>query len=106
QQPLNGLSRLEIPSPGGFFSGLSPRARHTWHMPSITPDDVAPPTSTTAEQFYRCPWQAAAPPESALPIFPPPPPRTGVYAPITIAPSAAVEHVVEVRGTMSDGMPT
>ncbi|KAI0450674.1 methyltransferase domain-containing protein [Xylaria acuta] len=83
QQPVNGLTSLEIPSPGGFFSGLSPRARHTWHLPSITPEDVAPPTSTTAEQFYRLPWLAT-----------------------TSAPSAPVEHIVEVRGTMSDGMPT
>ncbi|KAI0489527.1 methyltransferase domain-containing protein [Xylaria cf. heliscus] len=83
QQPGNGLTSLEIPSPGGFFSGLSPRARHTWHLPSITPEDIAPPTSTTAEQFYRLPWLAA-----------------------TSTPSAPVEHVIEVRGTMSDGMPT
>ncbi|KAJ2981910.1 hypothetical protein NUW58_g6567 [Xylaria curta] len=84
QQPLHGLTRLEIPSPGGFFSGLSPRARHTWHMPLITPEDIAPPTSTTAEQFYRCPWQET----------------------IHSAPSAPVERVIEIRGTMSDGMPT
>ncbi|KAI0443122.1 methyltransferase domain-containing protein [Xylaria telfairii] len=84
QQPVNGLTSLEIPSPGGFFSGLSPRARHTWHLPSITPEDIAPPTSTTAEQFYRLPWLATA----------------------SSAPSAPIEHVVEVRGTMSDGMPT
>ncbi|KAI0858384.1 methyltransferase domain-containing protein [Xylaria cubensis] len=80
QQPVNGLTSLDIPSPGGFFSGLSPRARHTWHLPTITPEDIAPPTSTTAEQFYRLPWLSGS--------------------------SAPVEHVVEVRGTMSDGMPT
>ncbi|KAI8956365.1 methyltransferase domain-containing protein [Xylaria longipes] len=84
QPPVNGLTSLEIPSPGGFFSGLSPRARHTWHLPSITPEDIAPPTSTTAEQFYRLPWVATT----------------------SSAPSVPVEHVVEVRGTMSDGMPT
>ncbi|KAI0197771.1 methyltransferase domain-containing protein [Astrocystis sublimbata] len=78
QPTANGLTSLEIPSPGGFFSGLSPRARHTWHL---TPNDIAPPTSTTAEQFYRLPWVATTP-------------------------SAPIEHVVEVRGTMSDGMPT
>ncbi|KAI8629248.1 methyltransferase domain-containing protein [Xylariaceae sp. FL1651] len=105
QQPLNGLTRLEIPSPGGFFSGLSARARHTWHMPSITPDDNAPPTSTTAEQFYRCPWQEANPSAPNLPDFPPPPPRP--RQDVNIATSLApVEHLVEVRGTMSDGMPT
>ncbi|KAH6660166.1 hypothetical protein BKA67DRAFT_616581 [Truncatella angustata] len=82
QQSLNGLTRLEIPSPGGFFSGLSPRTRHTWHMPSMTPDDIAPPTSTTAEQFYRCPWNdQSAPPVPALPQnLPPPPPRPQRFA--------------------------
>lgn len=79
--PLHGLTSLDIPSPGGFFSGLSARARHTWHLPSTAPEDIAPPTSTTAEQFYRCPWQNGTA-------------------------STPVEHVVEVRGTMSDGMPT
>ncbi|KAI1423071.1 methyltransferase domain-containing protein [Xylaria sp. FL1777] len=93
RQPLSGLTRLEIPSPGGFFSGLSPRARHTWHMPSKTPEDIAPPTSTTAEQFYRCPWLEPAPPVPTRPVLSP-------------HHSAPVEHVVEIRGTMSDGMPT
>ncbi|ORY66371.1 methyltransferase domain-containing protein [Pseudomassariella vexata] len=86
QQSLSGLTRLEIPSPGGFFSGLSPRTRHTWHLPSMMPDDVAPPTSTTAEQFYRCPWNDR-------------------FA-IVQVPAMPVEQVVEVRPTMSDGMPT
>ncbi|KAI0426811.1 methyltransferase domain-containing protein [Xylaria sp. FL1042] len=93
RQPLNGLTRLEIPSPGGFFSGLSPRARHTWHMPTKTPEEIAPPTSTTAEQFYRLPWLE---PARAVPA------RTVN----STAPSAPVERVIEVRGTMSDGMPT
>ncbi|KAI0966937.1 methyltransferase domain-containing protein [Xylaria arbuscula] len=92
RQPLNGLTRLEIPSPGGFFSGLSPRARHTWHMPSKTPEEIAPPTSTTAEQFYRLPWLQPAPPL----------PTRQMHS----SPSAPVEHVIEIRGTMSDGMPT
>ncbi|GAW18841.1 hypothetical protein ANO14919_083230 [Xylariales sp. No.14919] len=96
RQPLSGLTRLEIPSPGGFFSGLSPRARHTWHLPSMTPDDIAPPTSTTAEQFYRCPWQEAAPSVPARP-------RQYIH---TTTSSAPVERVIEIRGTMSDGMPT
>ncbi|KAI1400334.1 hypothetical protein F4819DRAFT_371258 [Hypoxylon fuscum] len=104
QQPsLNGLTRLDIPSPGGFFSGLSPRTRHTWHLPTMTPDDVAPPTSTTAEQFYRCPWNEPALP--AVPFLPPPPPRPGRFA-IAPVPSAPIEQVVEMRGTMSDGIPT
>ncbi|KIH92735.1 verprolin-like protein [Sporothrix brasiliensis 5110] len=64
QRSLAGLTRLEIPSPGGFFSGLSPRTRHTWNMTAMTPIDSAhPPTSGTAEQFYRLPWaDTSAPP--------------------------------------------
>ncbi|KAI3341757.1 methyltransferase domain-containing protein [Ustulina deusta] len=100
RQPLSGLTRLEIPSPGGFFSGLSPRARHTWHMPSKTPEEIAPPTSTTAEQFYRCPWL-----EPTQSVFPPLPPQSRQQVNYT-TPSAPVEHVIEIRGTMSDGMPT
>ncbi|KAI1763430.1 hypothetical protein GGR53DRAFT_367023 [Hypoxylon sp. FL1150] len=108
QQSLNELTRLEIPSPGGFFSGLSPRARHTWHLPTMTPDDVAPPTSTTAEQFYRLPWNEPAPQVPALPtvpVLPPPPPRPERFAtgPLSAVP---VERFVEIRGTMSDGLPT
>ncbi|KAI0542903.1 methyltransferase domain-containing protein [Xylaria digitata] len=99
RQPLSGLTRLEIPSPGGFFSELSPRARHTWHMPSMTPEDIAPPTSTTAEQFYRVPWQQVAPSAPTLPSW------HGQYAHVT-TPSAPVERFIEIRGTMSDGMPT
>ncbi|KAI0526150.1 methyltransferase domain-containing protein [Xylaria bambusicola] len=100
RQPLNGLTRLEIPSPGGFFSGLSPRARHTWHLPTKTPDDAATPTSTTAEQFYRCPWLEPAPPMPARPAFVP------VQHIDSTTITAPVEHIIEIRGTMSDGMPT
>ncbi|KAI1079452.1 hypothetical protein F5B20DRAFT_164922 [Whalleya microplaca] len=108
QQSLNGLTRLDIPSPGGFFGGLTPRTRHTWHLPSMTPDDVAPPTSTTAEQFYRAPWNEPAPPVPSLPslpTLPPPPPRPEHFA-TTAHSGEPVERVVEVRGTMSDGCPT
>ncbi|KAI5920825.1 hypothetical protein F4810DRAFT_401409 [Camillea tinctor] len=104
QQSLRGLTRLDIPSPGGFFSGLSPRTRHTWHLPSMTPDDLAPPTSTTAEQFYRCPWRETVPQMTSTYTLPPPPPRPEQFA--IPHPPAPVEQVVEVRGTMSDGMPT
>ncbi|KAJ3556778.1 hypothetical protein NPX13_g10065 [Xylaria arbuscula] len=100
RQPLNGLTRLEIPSPSGFFSGLSPRARHTWHLPTKTPEEAAPPTSTTAEQFYRCPWLEPAPPMPARSAYPP------VQHIDSTTISAPVEHIVEIRGTMSDGMPT
>lgn len=79
QRSLNLLTKLDIPSPGGFFSALSPRARNTWHFVPITPDSAAPPSSSTAESFYKTPW---APP---------------------------IEHIVEVpemSETASDGMPT
>ncbi|KAK6958080.1 hypothetical protein Daesc_000873 [Daldinia eschscholtzii] len=108
QQSLNGLTRLDIPSPGGFFSGLSPHTRHTWHLPSMTPDDIAPPTSTTAEQFYRVPWNEPAPRVPTLPtasVLPPPPPRPERFAAAPL-PSVPVEQIVEIRGTMSDGIPT
>lgn len=77
QRSLNSLTRLEIPSPGGFFSALSPRARHTWHLVPCTPLSAHPPSSTTAEHFYKTPW-------SSVPI----------------------EQIVEVPETMSDGVPT
>ncbi|KAK8042270.1 hypothetical protein PG993_006793 [Apiospora rasikravindrae] len=112
QQSLNNnLATLEIPSPGGFFSGLTPRSRTAWHMPSTAPDDIAPPTSTTAEQFYRCPWNDQPAPEMpAMPQFfsralPPPPPRPQRFSD-SQAPSVPIEQVVEVRATLSDGIPT
>ncbi|KAK1142757.1 hypothetical protein N8T08_007389 [Aspergillus melleus] len=46
------FSRLSIPSPGGFFSSLGPRARHTWSIPK----GYRPPTSATAENFYNLPF--------------------------------------------------
>ncbi|RYP04183.1 hypothetical protein DL765_010284 [Monosporascus sp. GIB2] len=108
QQSLNGLTRLSIPSPGGFFSGLSLRARHTWHLPSMTPDDIAPPTSTTAEQFYRCPWNQPAPPVPALPSISPPPSRPEEFGSFVMPPPPPppVEQIVAVRDSMSDGIPT
>ncbi|KAG0648146.1 hypothetical protein D0Z07_5805 [Hyphodiscus hymeniophilus] len=77
QRSLNSLTRLEIPSPGGFFSALSPGARHTWHLVAVTPESAHPPSSTTAEHFYKTPWS-----------------------------SAPVERIIEVPETMSDGIPT
>jgi len=50
------LSDLSIPSPGGFFSSLGNNARHTWCLG--TDRDVVPPSSTTAENFYNCPWNS------------------------------------------------
>ncbi|KAI0478681.1 hypothetical protein GGR56DRAFT_689630 [Xylariaceae sp. FL0804] len=98
---LQGLTDLGIPSPGGFFSGLSPRTRRTWHLATMTPDDVAPPTSTTAEQFYRLPWNESAPPVPSMSMLPPPPARVDVSAR-----AQPVEQVVEVRDSMSDSIPT
>ncbi|KAG9228362.1 hypothetical protein BJ875DRAFT_477673 [Amylocarpus encephaloides] len=56
QRSLNALTKLDIPSPGGFFSQLSQNARHTWHLVPVSPEEAAPPTSTTAENFYKTPW--------------------------------------------------
>ncbi|KAI9172147.1 hypothetical protein HJFPF1_01640 [Paramyrothecium foliicola] len=106
RQSLAGLTRLDIPSPGGFFSALSPRTRSTWHLPSRTPDDAAPPTSTTAEQFYRCPWNT----DSSIPPVPKRPDSAeGFYKTFdnTVNRSAPVEQVVEVRDDfLTDDMPT
>ncbi|KAH7171217.1 hypothetical protein EDB81DRAFT_909972 [Dactylonectria macrodidyma] len=109
RQSLAELTKLDIPSPGGFFSGLSPRTRNTWHMPSMSPEDLPPPTSTTAEQFYRCPWNADATP--ALPL----PRRKEIvedfYRNVKFTPAPTepqvVEQVLEVRADdLDDDMPT
>lgn len=78
QRSLNMLTKLDIPSPGGFFSALSPRARHTWHLVPCSPESAAPPSSSTAESFYKMPWHSRAP----------------------------IEQIVEMSETMSDGIPT
>lgn len=70
------FTSLSIPSPGGFFSSLGAGARHTWCPPSAS----APPSSTTAEHFYNCPWNA---PEGEV-----------------------VEQIVEVDTTNTEGPPT
>jgi len=82
QRSLNALTKLEIPSPGGFFSALSPGSRHTWHLVPVTPESAAPPTSTTAENFYKTPWTAN---------------------------NKTIEQIIEVpemSETMSEGIPT
>ena len=87
---LAGLTKLDIPSPGGFFSELSSATRRTWSVSLSldSPKEEVPPTSTTAEQFYKAPWNQDAP------ALPPPPPRP---MPITTDPmSAIVERVVEI----------
>ncbi|MCJ1460047.1 hypothetical protein MMC28_010426 [Mycoblastus sanguinarius] len=50
------ISLLSIPSPGGFFSSLGSNARHTWCISGSGHLSMPPPSSTTAEQFYNCPW--------------------------------------------------
>ncbi|RGP79112.1 hypothetical protein FLONG3_2794 [Fusarium longipes] len=108
RQSLADLTKLDIPSPGGFFSGLSPRTRNTWHMPSKSPEDMAPPTSTTAEQFYRCPWNAdtSAPPVPKRKDF-----VEDFYRNVRFTPAPTepiVEQVVELKeeDDFSDDMPT
>ncbi|EAW14381.1 uncharacterized protein ACLA_074180 [Aspergillus clavatus NRRL 1] len=46
------FSGLSIPSPGGFFASLGPRARHTWSFPRT----AKPPSSAIAEGFYNLPF--------------------------------------------------
>jgi SAM-dependent methyltransferase len=77
EKSLNSLTKLEIPSPGGFFSALSHGARHTWHLVAVTPESAHPPSSTTAEHFYKTPWS-----------------------------TAPIERILDVPETISDGPPT
>ncbi len=74
------MTALSIPSPGGFFSSLGAGARRTWCVESSAPLSAAPPSSTTAEQFYSCPWNSV--------------------------PSDPVERVIELYETDTDGPPT
>ncbi|ROW11005.1 hypothetical protein VMCG_01131 [Cytospora schulzeri] len=99
QRTLGGLTPLDIPSPGGFFSGLSPRTRTTWHLGVSPADDIQPPTSTTAEQFYRVPWSMDdAPPMPSQP--------KQIQRPLHIThgdfSSSPVEHVVEMLEPIKD----
>ncbi|KAK2610989.1 hypothetical protein N8I77_004372 [Diaporthe amygdali] len=105
QRSLTGLTKLDIPSPGGFFSGLSPRTRTTWHLETPPADDVAPPTSTTAEQFYRVPWNMAI-----APPMPPPPRLDQTARPLRITSghfsTSPVEQVVEVPEAVEEDIQT
>jgi SAM-dependent methyltransferase len=75
-------------------------------MVAKSPDAMVPPTSTTAEQFYRCPWNV----DAAVPSVPSLPERPdsaeGFYRIASVS-SAPVEQVVEVvADDVSDDMPT
>lgn len=105
RQSLAGLTRLSIPSPGGFFSGLSPQSRNTWHPTTLTPIEIIP-TTTTAEQFYRCPWNADS---SPVPPVPQRDEAEDFYRSVSLTSSAPIEHIVEVRADQiinEDDMPT
>ncbi|KAL8690985.1 MAG: hypothetical protein Q9218_003690 [Villophora microphyllina] len=80
QQSQYSIAQMSIPSPGGFFSSLNANARHTWCVSDSRPPSVAPPSSTTAERFYACPWNQD--------------------------PTATIERVVEVPEVDTDGPPT
>ncbi|OBT57866.1 hypothetical protein VE04_02207, partial [Pseudogymnoascus sp. 24MN13] len=77
QQSMNSLTAIEIPSPGGFFASLSNVSRHTWHIMPSSLNNEAPPSSATAEHFYKTPWM-----------------------------SEPIERIVEETESMSDGCPT
>ncbi|KAL4892514.1 hypothetical protein BDV59DRAFT_202637 [Aspergillus ambiguus] len=47
------FSGLSIPSPGGFFASLGPRARHTWSLSRV---NNMPPSSAIAMNFYNLPF--------------------------------------------------
>ncbi|KAK3363042.1 hypothetical protein B0T25DRAFT_28323 [Lasiosphaeria hispida] len=96
RQSMVGLSKLDIPSPGGFFSELSSASRRTWHSGSQA-DESNPPTSTTAENFYKAPWAAS------VTSLPPPPPR-----PLNLEnqPSTIVERVLEIPDDNLEDLPT
>lgn len=80
QQSEYSIAQLSIPSPGGFFSSLGSNARHTWCVSNSRPPSIAPPSSTTAERFYSCPWNQE--------------------------PFTTIERVIEVSDEGTDGPPT
>ena len=104
RQSLASLTRLDIPSPGGFFSGLSPRTRNAWDQLNKAPAEMPPPTSTTAEQFYRCPWNTDT---SVPPVPQRPNSAEDFYRSVDLS-SEPVEQTIEVpeEAELSDDMPT
>lgn len=51
------VSAMTVPSPSTFFGSLEPSTRQTWCVG--TPP---PPSTGTAERFYRLPWRNYSPP--------------------------------------------
>ena len=80
QQSEYSIAQFSIPSPGDFFSSLGGNARHTWCASDSKAPSVAPPSSTTAEHFYACPWNQNT--------------------------AAIVEQVIDFPATGTDGPPT
>jgi SAM-dependent methyltransferase len=102
------FSRLSIPSPGGFFASLGPRARHTWSIPKQN----NPPTSATAERFYSLPFTRAEGEVVEQIIECPERPEneqlTAVYDPsgpptaIRIPPEDSLQQLEHVKSPISD----
>ncbi|CAK7265640.1 hypothetical protein SEPCBS119000_001616 [Sporothrix epigloea] len=91
QRSLADLTRLDIPSPGGFMLDLSPQTRRMWQMPSLAPiETVYPPTTSTAERFYKLPWAN----ENVSPVHRSK--RRPLHMPGADLSDLAVERIVEV----------
>ncbi|RAK79144.1 uncharacterized protein BO72DRAFT_53457 [Aspergillus fijiensis CBS 313.89] len=102
------FSRLSIPSPGGFFASLAPRARHTWAIPNGN----KPPNSATAERFYKLPFTRTegeiveqvidyperATDEELTAVYDPSGPPTAIRIP--------AEHAIEPLGTLRSPVST
>ncbi|KAK1757701.1 Ubiquinone/menaquinone biosynthesis C-methyltransferase UbiE [Echria macrotheca] len=87
RQSLAGLSKLEIPSPGGFFSELSSASRLTWH------------TGSQGSQA-DVPWGRSRD------DLPPPPPISARPLHLDEQPSAIIERVIEVPEISQEDLPT
>ncbi|PWY89076.1 p450-domain-containing protein [Aspergillus heteromorphus CBS 117.55] len=83
------FSRLSIPSPGGFFASLAPRARHTWSIPRGN----KPPSSAIAENFYKLPFSRddGEVVEQVTAVYDPP---TAIWIPPEIAPQDTQDDAV------------
>lgn len=74
------LDQLSIPSPGGFFSSLASNTRHPWCVTQSGSSSAVPPSTTTAEYFYNCPWSTN--------------------------PQVTVEQILEIDDHSTEGPPT